>query len=184
VAENLKTQLAKLYPSRAPLAKGHPPYCDLTIPQVFERFCKELAGTSITDPRGTIISIFEVNFPKLLGLKMAATGKKAKASNVLASLHDGSFDAAFYTFQRDRIRTLFWIPETLTACDAIHPNGHKTIQGSEAYIKRYKKDGAPIKIIFTEKLHSGHTIITTSFLVESKELARFIREPATWTSKK
>ncbi len=185
MSEDLKNQLARLYPDRAALANAplRPPYCDLAIPQVFQRFCKELAGTSITDPRGTIISILEVNFPKLLGLKMAATEKKAKASNVLASLRDGSFNAALYTFQKDRIRTIFWLPDVLTNCDAIHPNGHKIIQADEVYVKRYKKDGAPIKLIFTERLQSGQTIIATSFLVESRDLSRFIQDPAVWTKK-
>jgi hypothetical protein len=181
---DLKEQLAKLYPHLvAPEPAKHPPYSELNIQQSYERYCKEMAGRDINDPRDVLISVLEVNFPKLLGAKMAATHKKAKASLVLATLKDGTFNKDLYQIEDDRLQTLFWIEDTVQGCDSIHDNNHPIIEADEVYVKHYDKIGSTVKLVFVRKLQAGQVIIVTSFLTSPGDLPRFIKMPAVWTKK-
>jgi hypothetical protein len=184
MGEDLKAQLEKLYPELAsdPCSAGvkHPAYSNLNIEESYARFCQEMASRDYTDERGTVISILEVNFPKLLNLKLVSNNKNAKASRVLDSLRKGEFDASIYDYERDRITTLFWIPQVICDCDAIHLNAHPLIQGDEVYLKRYDKEGAENKLVFVEPTYAGQRVVTTSFLVTSARLYKFLRFPAIW----
>ncbi|HXL08615.1 MAG TPA: hypothetical protein VN966_00150 [Candidatus Bathyarchaeia archaeon] len=177
----LQDELKKLYPKR-PSAKQptHPPYSNLDIPQSYQKFCADMAGRDFTDPRNTQISVLDVNFPKLLGAKMAATGAKAKASLVLASLKNGTFNPALYEVEDDRIDTLFWIEDTICKCDSIHDNNHPVIEADEVYVKRYDKIGSQVKLVFTRKLDAGQIVIVTSFLTSPADLVRFVKMPPIW----
>lgn len=181
----LHDELAKLFPKRAQSKQPkHPPYSDLDISQSYQRYCAEMAGRDFTDPRNTGISVLEVNFPKLLGAKMVATGKKAKASLVLASLKNGTFNPALYEIEDDRIYTLFWIEDTICHCDSIHENNHPVIEADEVYVKRYDKIGSQVKLVFTRKLQAGQIVIVTSFLTSPADLVRFVKMPPVWPQKK
>jgi hypothetical protein len=184
MGEDLKAQLERLYPELAnvPYSAGakHPPYSNLNIEESYARFCQEMASRDYTDERGTVISILEVNFPKLLNLKLASNNRNAKASRVLDSLRKGEFDASIYTYERDRITTLFWIPQVISDCDAIHPNAHPLIQGDEVYLKRYDKEGAQNKLVFVDSTYAGQRVVTTSFLVTPERLCKFLKFPPIW----
>jgi hypothetical protein len=186
MAESLKAQLAKLFPDLAPPQPPpakHPPISTLDIPRSYARFCEELADKRFKDPSGNDVLILEKNFPKLLNLKLVSSGLKAKASLVLAALRSGTFDSSLYTFERDRIEALFWIPDVIADCHSLHPNCHATIEGDEVYVKVYDKEGDPIKILFTIPNSDGERVITTSFLTSFRRLPKFIRMPAIWTKK-
>jgi hypothetical protein len=187
MGEELKAQLERLYPElvSTPCSPGakHPPYSDLNIEESYERFCLEMAQRDYTDERGTVISILEENFPKLLNLKLASNDKNAKASKVLETLRKGTFDASLYKYERDRITTLFWIPQLICDCDAIHPNGHAKIQGDEVYVKLYDKAGAKIKLVFADSTYAGLRVVTTSFLVTPERLCKFVKFPPIWNKK-
>jgi hypothetical protein len=186
MTDSLKAQLTKIYPELAPFAPipaKHLPYSNLDIAQSYARFCEELSGKSFKDPCGNNISILEENFPKLLNLKLRSSGAKAKATFVLAALRSGSFDASLYTFEQDRLETIFWIPDVICDCHSLHPNCHTKIEGEEVYVKVYDKEGDPIKILFTIKNNAGQRVITTSFLTSFRRLQKFVRMPALWTKK-
>lgn len=178
---SLREELAKLFPNR-PLSKQprHPPYSNLDIPQSYQRFCQEMAGKDFKDPRNIAISVLEVNFPKLLGAKMAATGKKAKASLVLDALRNATFNPALYQVETDRIETLFWIEDTICNCDSIHDNNHSVIEADEVFVKRYDKAGSEVKLVFGRNLQAGQVVIVTSFLTSPADLVRFVKMPPKW----
>ena len=196
MAEDLKTQLARIYADRAENlnpGRKHPPYNDLSIAESYARFCAELANIEIRDPRGTAVVILEQNFPKLLGMKMAdpATGepmidantgrpRKAKASRVLEDLRNGTFQDAAHVVERGRMRTLFWIPEVISAPDSIHPNAHPVVAGDEVYVKRYTKEGSEIKLVVTAPAPGGRRIIVTSFLTNEADLRNYVEFPPIW----
>jgi len=187
MGEDLKAQLERLYPepASAPRSLGakHPPYSNLNIEESYKRFCQEMAQRDYADERGTVISIWEENFPKLLNLKLASNNKHAKASRVLDALRKGEFDASVYKYERDRITTLFWIPQVICDCDAIHLNAHLLIQGDEVYVKRYDKEGKQIKLVFVDSTYAGQRVVTTSFLVTPERLCKFAKMPPKWTKK-
>lgn len=139
-----------------------------------------MAGRDFKDPRDKTISVLEVNFPKLLGAKMAATGKKAKASLVLTSLKNGTFNQNLYEVETDRIETLFWIEDTICQCDSIHDNNHPVIEADEVYVKRYDKIGSEVKLVFVRNLQTGQVVIVTSFLTSPADLDRFVQMPPKW----
>jgi hypothetical protein len=179
----LKEQLAKLYPDLiANKPAKHPPYCDSDIPSTYRRFCLELAGKHFTDRRGTVVSIGEEHFPKLLGTKLVSTDKKAKAKTVLASLRAGTFDPALYRIDIGRLRTLFWVPDVICDCHSIHLNAHPVIEADEVYVKHYEKMGASTKIVFILTIRK-RCVVTTSFLIEAKDLPQYVRMPPVWQKK-
>jgi len=183
---SLKDQLARLYPHVAPpppIPAKHPPYSTLDIAQSFVKFCDELAGKDFIDPCGQTISILEENFPKFLNLKLPSTGKKAKANIVLDALRAGTFDPSLYSWDEDRLATLFWIPDVISGCHSLHANCHAEIAGEEVYVKAYDKEGDPIKLLFTVETHAGQRVITTSFLTSFGRLPKFIEQPPIWTKK-
>lgn len=188
MGEDLKAQLEKLYPEHValvkPAAAKHPPYCVATIEECYARFCQEIAGKDYADQRGKAVSILEENFPKLLNLKVISSGQKAKASKVLNSLRNGTFDSSIYGYERDRLATLFWVPEVICDSDAIHPNGHSAIQGEEVYVKFYDKDGAPVKLVFVAETYAGRRVVTTSFLTTPDRLCKFLKLPPLWEKTK
>jgi hypothetical protein len=174
MSEDIKSQLAKIYPgvlaTPESAASKHPPYNYLSIQESYAKFCQEVAGRDFSDQRGTAISLLEVNFPKLIGLKLAAPRKRAKASRVLNLLRSGTFSESAYTHERDRITTLFWITDVICAADAIHKNAHPTIAGDEVYVKHYDKAGASVKLVFVEATYAGQRVVSTSFMTEPEKL--------------
>jgi hypothetical protein len=180
---DLKEQLAKLYPELVTKRPAkHPPYSDLDIPSSYEKFCADLAGGQLKDQRELIVSIEENNFPKLLGMKLAATGKKVKAKIVLAHLRAGTFSPTDYRIDVGRLRTLFWIADVISDCHSIHPNAHAVIEADEVYVKTYDKLGAPIKLIFTITINNVRKV-ATSFLIDQKDLRKYVAMPALWPKK-
>lgn len=194
---SLKEQLAKIFglrPSPAPTTPApaapaaatgakHPPYSELGILASYKKFCGEMAGKDFADPRGTLVSLLEANFPKLLGAKLKTSGKKTKASVLIAALQNGKLDESLYTVEKDRIRTLFWIEDTICRCDSIHPNNHPVIAADEVYVKRYAKLGANVKLVFTRREQAGQVIVVTHFLADLKDLPRFVKTPPLWLKK-
>jgi len=188
MGEDLRSQLEKLYPQHVtalrPKPAKHQPYCFATIQESYARFCQEISGKDYTDQRGQTVSILEENFPKLLNLKLTCTGKRAKASKVLALLRAGTFDPSLYSYERDRLATLFWVPEVICEPDAIHTNAHSAIQGDEVYVKLYDKEGAPFKLVFMAETYAGRRVVTTSFLTTPNRLSKFLRLPPVWEKNK
>jgi hypothetical protein len=183
---SLQDELKKHYPEAKPAEPQpppkpkYPPYSRLDIPATYKKFCSDMVGKDYVDPRDTTISILEVNFPKLLGAKMAANGSKARATPFLKSLKDGTFNPALFTVEKDRTATIFWIEETICQCDSIHDVAHKVIEADEVYVKKYDKEGAPYKLVFTRTIDFAQIIVVTSFLTDESELPRFIKMPAKW----
>jgi hypothetical protein len=143
---DLKTQLLE-----AAVALKLPTYCNLSIEDAYTKFCAELDGKKLRDPRNEEVCIYERNFPKFLGMKRAdpRTGRpilnqhgkpiKAKASTVLQSLKAGSFDRKQYFIEYARLRTMFWIPDVISSPDSIRSNIHRVIEGDQVYVKKYQK---------------------------------------------
>ena len=187
MSEDLKTQLERLFPDYATVSHQagakHPPYSNLTIQESYARFCREMAGKDFADQRGFVTSILEENFPKLLNLKLTSSGHGVRASRVLESLRNGTFNASLYTHERDRLITLFWLGDVLCDGDSIHENRHPRIEGDDVYVKSYDKDGSPIKLVFVADTHAGRRIVTTSFLTSPGRLCQFVKMPALWTKK-
>ena len=178
----IKDQLALVYRNCAssPTPAQHPPYSSLGVPASYARYCSEMAGRDFADPRGTLVSFIEGNFPKLLGAKMKGTENKAKASKLLACVKNGTFNATLYDIQPDRIETLFWIEDTICACHSIHDNCRDSIEADEVYVKSYDKIGGPTKLVFTRQLQAGQIIVVTSFLTEIRDIPRFACMPPKW----
>jgi len=156
---------------------AHPPYFAEAVVRCYEKFCAELAGKDLVDPRGDVISILEVNFPKLLNVKLRGSSTKAKASLVLADLRKGIFSAALYAFDRDRLETLFWIPDVIERPDSIHKNAHPRVEGEEVYVKQYQKMGRTVKLVFVKFTYAGQRVVTTSFLTDPERIP-LLAEPS------
>lgn len=159
-----------------------PPYCFSSIAEAFRRFDRELAGKYVSDPLGTRVWFMEYNFPKLIQLQYR--GGKARACRAIQHLRSDNPCEDGYTFDSNRLGTLFWIPSLIEDPDSIHQNVHARIMGDEVYVKRYAKAGAAFKIAFTiidETLNQR--VVTTSFLTQEDRLEEFIEKTPKWARK-
>jgi hypothetical protein len=166
-------------------------YCNLCVEDAYTKFCEELAGREFKDQRGTVITIFEENFPKLIGMKrrdpvsgeLLRNGKgepiKAKASVVLDSLRSKTFDRNLYWIDSAKLRTMFWIPDAVCNADALHPNIARRVEGDRVYLKRYAKLRGKVKLVFTNKARRNRIVIT-SFVVEQRTLGNYVSPTVIW----
>jgi hypothetical protein len=161
-----------------------PSFNGLSVTDTLAKFCSELLPQCpIIDPRGKAITILKSNFPKLISLEhLTLPRKQLTASQIVASIENGTFDLAQYRPQEiDRIQTLFWIPQVLSGPDAIYRNGHKVVGGDEIYVRVYDKKRPQVKLVFTmEIMGSGgqliKTVPVTSFLTSRNRALRMVKD--------
>jgi hypothetical protein len=157
-------------------AKGasHPPNNYLGVTETFRKFKRDfLPQGPLRDPLGRKILIRLNNFPKLLNLKMK-NGTKKKAHTVIDELERGLFKEEEYTWEQDRLEALFWIPEMLGNPDAIYRKKRNfgIVEAEEVYFKVYKKDGSPIKVLFTQRVGPKSDRIVITSYVTSRSTAK------------
>ncbi len=101
--------------------------------------------------------VLATNFPKLLNLKHRH--ELRKAHTILSEIENGSFVETDYSFERERLQSLFWIPDVLCRPDAIYKmkQGFGVVKAEEIYLKVYKKQnvGSPVKVVFTKRVDGG-----------------------------
>ena len=123
-----------------------------------------------TDCLDRQIRIEETHFRKMLNMKHRTLGEKARAYMLVEELEAGSFDASHYdSLEKDRIRTMFWIPEVLQDPDAVFKNNHKTVKADEVFATVYDKSGSTIKLVFTAAFGPRFNLrqeIVTSYLTD------------------
>jgi hypothetical protein len=165
-----------------------PAYCEMRVLPAFGKYSTELLGRDIEDPRGICVSLCEENFPKLLKLWLKPEGKlparKARAKNAIPLLRNGQFDEQLYTWEKARLRTLFWLEDVISNPDGIYGNCAKLIEGEEVYIKRYAKEGSPIKLVFTTIRSGGLRVVVTSFLDNQNSLKDYCLMPSLYQKNK
>jgi hypothetical protein len=149
--------------------RKHPAYNLLSVDETLKEYCSVLLPLSpLVDPRGKRISIVKGNFPKLAGLE-PINNQDQRATEIINAIENGTFNLGGYDPTRDdRLRTLFWIPETICEPDAIYRNAHKIVVGNEVYVSVYDKMGSTVKLIFTLDIRKNgkviRTVPVTSFL--------------------
>lgn len=182
--------LSKVEPSRVAFnvpRKG----CDCpanfngSIQEAFRKYCADYAGKDFEDPRGICVTLSEENFPKLVKLRyrphQTGPDRRARAKQVLEPLRDGTFDESrHFSEQPVRLRTLFWIKETICHPDGIHPNCAAKIEGEEVYFKRFDRSGSDVKLVFTAIGYGGQRIVITSFMDDVESLDKYCGHPALW----
>lgn len=184
---DLRQQLARRYPQvehqLAFYARGskHLPYNDKSIADTLIQFCQEfLPQCPLVDPRQKQVSIIKTNFVKLVGLKHRTLDKEdCPASQIIKRIENGTFEMGEYQIEDcSRMNTLFWLPELICDPDAIYRNGHKLIAGDEVYMRVYAKMGSRVKLVFTQDIRRGSSIVKTvpitSFLTSSAEVINFV----------
>jgi hypothetical protein len=173
--------LAVTSPKVPEVGAVHPPTCTLSVQETFNRYCKECSGKDFTDPRGVTVSMNIENFPKLIKMFTKASGRnapaKARAKLVIPLLQNGGFIETEYTWQAPRLESLFWIPDVIMDPDGIYENTAKKIEGEEVYVKRYRKIGSQIKLVFVATGFAGNRIVITSFLDDPKSVRGYCRMP-------
>ncbi|MGC2477877.1 MAG: hypothetical protein WA485_26295 [Candidatus Sulfotelmatobacter sp.] len=160
-----------------------------SIQDAFNQYRNEYAGKDFEDPRGVCVTLLEENFPKLIKLRYqpdpSKPAQRARAKAVLESLRNGTFDERkHFSEQPIRLRTLFWIKETICNPDAIHTNCAARIDGEEVYFKRYDRSGVDFKLVFTAIGYGGQRIVITSFLDEAVSLHKYCSKECLWPIKK
>lgn len=176
-------KLAAVLPERIRLfyapGRKHPPYNDLGVLDTFSKFKNEfLPQCPLKDPLGRQIQVGTINFRKLLNLKHKELGDAARAWKIIEEIEEGLFDASKYDLPRDRIRTLFWIPEIIIDPDAIYRNNHPNIKADEVFVCVYDKDGSKVKLVFTAafgKKPAQRVEIVTSYLTNSGDAIKCIK---------
>ena len=167
MTDDLKTQLANLYPF---YKKGRKPpeYNDLSIEETYQKFKKDfLPLCPLTDKLERTIHVVALNFRKLLNLKHKILGDKARAYMLIEELEGGTFNSDNYTWEPDRIQTLFWVPEVITDPDAIYKNNHKVVKADEVYVCVYDKGGSKVKLAFTST-YNNRLEIVSGYLTDAK----------------
>jgi hypothetical protein len=167
----LSPHLAQLYER----GTVHPDYNRLSMSESYARFQQTIVAFGpVNDPTGCRIAIKKESFPKLVNMKRLDGAERGKATKLLASIEAGDFDVpqgqyknGVFQWERDRIETLFWIPDLLADPDAIYKNGHRLIQGDRVFMKVYDKLGSKIKLAFTQSIgRNGPNVVITSFLTD------------------
>ena len=169
---DFRDKLAAAVPSASHLllfrARGskYPPLNELSVIDSFHKFVAELLPLSpIRAPRDKMVKIIENNFPKFLNLEPRKKGDPAKPILLVRMIKAGTIDLSRYTWERDRIENLFWMPEVLGTPDAIYKNCHCVVDADEVYVKVYDKMGSKVKLAFTKYLHqTKETVVVTSYL--------------------
>ena len=154
-------------------AKGrkHLPYNDFGVIGTYSKFKADfLPLCPITDRLDREIRVEQTHFRKMLNMKHRTLGEKARAYMLVEELEAGSFDASHYdSLEKDRIRTMFWIPEVLQDPDAVFKNNHKTVKADEVFATVYDKSGSTIKLVFTAAFgprFNPRQEIVTSYLTD------------------
>jgi hypothetical protein len=148
---------------------GHPPHNYLRVADTYVKFKKEfLPVCPLVDPKGRRISVRLHTFPKLLNLDVKPGFSPKKPHTIVEHLEAGIFKEEEYELEQDRLQALFWVPDVVGDPDALFPKkkGHGKIPADHFYIKVYKTDGSPAKLVFTQVVgkQKKSTIVVTSFL--------------------
>jgi hypothetical protein len=203
MGSDLGDQLRKIFPSQAPptpsVATPSPlekllygsgrksyPYNHLSITKTFVRFKAEfLSICPLHDPLDRNIRVETTNFKKLLNLKHKALGDRHRAYMLVDELESGTFNPTHYLdVDLDRIRTLFWVPNTILDPDVVYPNSHATVQADEVFITVYEKQGARIKLTFTARFGAKcnpRFEIVTSYLTNARGALKCVRGKPMYT---
>jgi len=89
-----------------------PNYLDISL--TFQKFKAEFLPLSpLIDPRGRQILIRRTNFPKFLNLRHKDENQQKRAHTILDEIEAGTFIEADYLFEKERLRSLFWIPDVI-----------------------------------------------------------------------
>ena len=153
----------------------HPPQNYLGVCETFAKFKSEfLPLCPITDVLGRKIFIRRNNFPKLLNLRMARNAAPRKAHTILEEIEAGTFVEGDYVWEQDRLQALFWIPDMISKPDAIYKKrrGFGVVDAEEVYLKVYKKQGSPMKVLFTQRVGPKRDRIVITSYVTSRSSAK------------
>jgi hypothetical protein len=170
---DLRTQLAEAFPAHKhklnlyATGRARPEYNRLSIPETFKKFESEfLPVCPLPDALGRKVRVGPNDFRKLLNLKLK-NGQPKQGQQIVAEIKAATFDAVLYDYERDRLETLFWIPEVLANPDGVCANDHSVIEADEVFFCVYDKPGSKIKLVFTATY--GKTLkIVTSYLTDAK----------------
>jgi hypothetical protein len=135
----------------------HPAHNYLDIADTLHKFRADFLPLSpLIDPRGRKILIRETNFPKFLNLRPTDKDSSKRAHTILEEIDSGKFLATDYSFEQERLQSLFWIPDVICKPDAIYRKrkGFGIVEAEEVYLKVYKKQnvGSPVKVVFTQRV--------------------------------
>ena len=153
----------------------HPPQNYLGVAETFAKFKEEfLPLFPITDILGRKVLIRRNNFPKLLNLRTKDVSVLKKAHTILEEIEAGTFIEGDYVWEQDRIQALFWIPEIIVRPDAIYRKrrGFGVVEAEEVYLKIYKKQGSPVKVLFTQRVGPKRDRIVITSYVTSRSSAK------------
>jgi hypothetical protein len=135
----------------------HPEPNYLDIPGTLRKFKAEFLPLSpLIDPRGRRILVRRTNFPKFLNLRYGDETRQRRAHTIIEEIESGSFIEADYLFEKERLRSLFWIPDVICKPDAIYKKKKSfgVVEAEEVYVKVYKRQnvGSPVKVVFTHRV--------------------------------
>ncbi|HEY0308405.1 MAG TPA: hypothetical protein VGB94_09610 [Acidobacteriaceae bacterium] len=138
----------------------HPPHNYLNVADTLQKFKAEFLPLSpLIDPRGRKILIIKNNFPKFLNLRPMDKNRPMRAHTMIEKIETNTFVETEYAFERDRLQSLFWIPDIVCRPDAIYrkKKGFGVVEAEEVYVKVYKKQnvGSPVKVVFTHRIQGG-----------------------------
>jgi hypothetical protein len=167
-------------------AKGcvPPPPNELSIVDTYAKFKSEfLPQCPIVDPRGEHVKINRNNFPKFLNLQIKPGLQPKKASTIVGSIEAGKFNEDEYTWAKDRIRALFWVPDIIRSPDAIYrkKRGYGLINADEVYVKVYDRLGSKVKLVFIDRVGKHDTVIfITSYLTDAHTAVKYCDGRPVW----
>jgi hypothetical protein len=154
-----------------------PAYNRLNVLDTFGKFSGDfLPQCPIVDPLGRKIKIRKNNFPKFLNLTVVK-GSPKKSSTIVELLETGEFVEEEYTWAKDRIQALFWVPDVLRDPDAIFKikrGGEHLVKADTVYVKVYDKEGSKIKLVFVDHVGKyNDTIFITSYLTDAHTAVKY-----------
>lgn len=168
-------------------AKGctPPPSNGLSVPETYAKFKSDfLPQCPISDPRGEKVKIRRNNFPKFLNLAVKPGLPSKKASTIVDLIEAGRFVASEYTWAKDRIQALFWVPDVIRTPDAIYrkKRNHGLINADEVYVKVYDRMGSNIKLVFVDRVGKHDDVISiTSYLTGAHTAVKYCDGRPVWS---
>jgi hypothetical protein len=169
----------------------HPEHNYLGFADTLRKFKAEfLALSPLIDPRGRRILIRLTNFPKFLNLRPKDQLQRKKAHTILEEIESGTFVETDYSFEQERLQSLFWIPDVVCRPDAIYrkKNGFGLVEAEEVYVKVYKKQNvsSPVKVVFTHRVGSDKKkdwIVISSYFTSRATAKLYTEGEPLWPTK-
>jgi hypothetical protein len=176
---DLKEQLISILPKDDPRrifyssGRRRPAYNNLSIVETYKKFKNDfLPICPLTDPLDRRIRVVDTSFRKLINIKHRTLGDQERAYKLIEALENETFDSGNYEpLERDRIETLFWVPDVVRDPDAVFKNNHRVVKADEVFVYVYDKTGSRVKLVFTSAFGPKFNIryeIVTSYLTDER----------------